>query len=53
MPLGMKAGFYLLTQKTANATTQTGIDLQAAFIVVGSPVWVVAPEVPLVVVLSE
>ena len=46
-------GFYLLTQKTASATTQIGIDLQAAFIVVGSPVRVVAPEVPLVVVLSE
>ena len=53
MPLGMKAGFYLLTQKTANATTQTGIDLQAAFIVVNSLVWVVAPYVPLVVVVRE
>ena len=49
LPCGV--GFYLLTQKSA--TTQTGIDLQAALIVVGSPVWVVAPEVPLVVVLSE
>ena len=53
MPHGMIAGFYLLTQKTANATTQTGIDLQAALIVVNSPVWVVAPYVPLVVVVSE